>query len=96
MASLKEWESGKVPLRSDKSFWVIELLNKEGNMVAYLEDVVHADDGFPDTYWTQDIHKALKWSSESEAQGTIDGTLDHVSRGYHKSCKAREHVWMGK
>lgn len=94
MASLKEWESRKVPPQQGATFWVIELLNKDGNMIAYLEDVCHSDDGFPNAYWTNNIHTALKFSSESEAQGEIKWTLPNVSGGYAKSCKAREHSWM--
>jgi len=74
-----------------KTFFVVEMMNEKGNSVGYLKDVLR-DDGI-DTEWTVDIHRAIQFDTQKEAQDILDGPIDHALGGKAKNCAVREHAW---
>lgn len=81
-------------MSTGNEFWVIEFLNNEGNMIGYLANIIRAEGGGIDTYWTANIHKALQYSNATSAQTDLDGAIDHAIGDLSKFCKVREHAWI--
>jgi DNA-binding NtrC family response regulator len=76
------------------TFWVIEILEDNGNLKAYLSDVITDNDYA--VVMTKNIHKAIQFTREGDGQMILDDSaFRHAFAGRLDQFKVREHAWMG-